>query len=60
MKQLFELLVKDGGKIVSTNDCSPLQIALARSQGRMWVNEHSLGFIHIPKSQTDCLNININ
>ena len=34
----FVRLLAEGGTIVSSNDCSPLEIAIARSHGRFWVD----------------------
>jgi hypothetical protein len=49
MKKLTELLIKHGGKIISSNDCSVLEIAEARADNRMWVDENGFGFIFMPK-----------
>jgi hypothetical protein len=48
MKNLFELLSKHGGKIVSTNDLNTDEINQARASNRMYVDEDSLGYVWIP------------
>lgn len=45
---LFELLVYNGGKIVSSNSVSVNEINQARASNRMLVDENGLGFIWIP------------
>lgn len=49
MEDLFRMLAKDGGKIISSNDCNELEIAQARACRRMWVNSEGFGFIWFPK-----------
>lgn len=42
------LALKGGGRIVSSNDLSPLEIATAQACGRMLVTEDGLGFVWLP------------
>jgi hypothetical protein len=49
MKELFELLIQNGGQIVSSNNCSTFEINQARASDRMFVDENSFGFIWIPE-----------
>lgn len=48
MKNLFELLSKHGGKIVSTNDLNTDEINQARASNRMFVDEDSMGYVWLP------------
>lgn len=48
MKELFDLLAKYGGKIVSSNDLNEIEISQARASSRMYVDEDSLGYIWLP------------
>lgn len=48
IKPLLELLVKYGGSIISSNDLHPDLINQARHSNRMYVDEHSLGYIWEP------------
>jgi hypothetical protein len=50
MKELFEMLISKGGKIVSSANCSTLEIAEAGACKRMWVDENGFGFIWFPQS----------
>lgn len=53
MKTIFELLEMlslYGGKIVCTSSLSPHWINQAREGGRMYVNEHGIGFVYEPNS----------
>ena len=45
MEKLFKLLSEKGGAIVSTANCSDIEIAHARSRGLMWVDEFGCGFV---------------
>ncbi|MDP1580990.1 MAG: hypothetical protein Q8M02_11970 [Candidatus Didemnitutus sp.] len=47
-KQLIEQLISDGGAIVSSADCSEVEIADAQAAGRFSV-EDSLGFVRRTK-----------
>lgn len=49
MKYLFELL-KQGGKIVSSNDCTVVEIIVASSCGRWYVDEQGFAFIYFPEN----------
>lgn len=42
---LISLLREKGGAIVSSNDCSPMEIADARATDRFWVDENGFGFV---------------
>lgn len=42
---LLEKLKKNGGCIVSTNDCSTMEIADARVRGDFYVDENGFGFV---------------
>lgn len=48
MENLFEKLKMEGGKIISSNDCTPLEISEARACGRMYVDDDGFGFIYFP------------
>jgi hypothetical protein len=48
MENLFKQLLEGGGKIISSNNCSILEIAEACSCNRMWVDENGFGFIYVP------------
>ena len=37
-----------GGRVVSSEDLSPDQIAVARAQGRLWVDTRGLGYAYLP------------
>ena len=45
MSELIADLASKGGAIVSSNDCSHIEIADARANGRMFVREDGLGFV---------------
>lgn len=47
MKELFKMLL-NGGKIVSSNELSVLEIAEAKADRRMWVCDKGYGFVYIP------------
>lgn len=49
MKELFNLLKIHGGKIVTSNETTHIEIAVACSEGRMWVDNDAIGFIFLPK-----------
>ena len=44
LKQILEQLVKEGGAIVSSNDCSEMELVNARAGGRFAVDD-GLGFV---------------
>lgn len=43
--QLLARLARDGGCIVSSNDCSRMEIADAQAHGRMFVDADGLGYV---------------
>jgi hypothetical protein len=43
--QIFDKLIHEGGAIVSSNDCSPIEIADARATGRFAVDLDGMGFV---------------
>ena len=43
--ELIQELIKEGGAIVSSNDCSEIEISNAQSTGRFAIDEGGLGFI---------------
>ena len=49
IKHLLDLLALHGGKIVSTASLTPEAINQARASGRMYVDEHSLGYVWEPE-----------
>lgn len=44
-QQLIEKMTKEGGAIVSSNSCSEIEIANARTTDRFAVNDDGLGYI---------------
>lgn len=44
-KEFLDVLASQGGAIVSSNECSEMEIADAAARGDFYVNEDSLGFI---------------
>lgn len=42
---LVEKLGRDGGAIVSSADCSPMEIADAHARGDLWVDMDGLGYV---------------
>lgn len=59
MKELLEL-IKQGGKIVSTAQLSNLEIAQARADRRIYVDEDGFGFVamDVVKEQRICFETN--
>lgn len=59
MKELFEL-IKQGGKIVSTAQLSNLEIAQARADRRIYVDEDGFGFVamDVVKEERICFETN--
>lgn len=57
MEKLFKLLKEQGGQIVSSNDCTPLQIAHAGAIDRMFVDDDGFGFIYLGKEES-CIKTN--
>lgn len=47
MERMFEQL-KHGGKIVSSSQCTELEIAQARACDRFYVDERGFGFVYLP------------
>lgn len=47
-QQLIDQLIKDGGAIVSSGDCSEMEIAVAQSVGRFASDENGFGFVRRP------------
>lgn len=45
MNDLIKKLGTDGGAIVSTGDCSELEIAHARARGYLYVDDNGLGYV---------------
>ncbi len=56
METLFQKLKEEGGAIVSTKDCTPLEIAMAQTEGRMFVDEAGCGFILRPAVWLNAVN----
>jgi len=48
-EELINQLASKGGAIVSSNDCSELEIADAQATGRFAVDEEGLGFVRRTK-----------
>lgn len=48
MQKLLNLLAEKSGFIMSSNDCSVLEIANARANDTMFVDENGFGFIWFP------------
>lgn len=44
-QQLIEQLITEGGAIVSSNDCSEIELAGAQAEGRFAVDEDGMGFV---------------
>lgn len=47
--QLIDQLVTDGGAIVSSGDCSEIEIANAQATGRFSVRDDGMGFVRRSK-----------
>jgi hypothetical protein len=43
--QLINQLSRDGGALVSSNDCSEIELADAKSTGRFAVDDDGFGFV---------------
>lgn len=43
--QLITQLAREGGAIVSSNECTPIEIADARATGRFAADEHGFGYV---------------
>lgn len=48
---LLERLKTEGGAIVSSNDLSPMAIALGQAASRMYVDKDGFGFVHVPPQE---------
>lgn len=48
-KEFLNLLAYLGGSIVSSNNCTEIEISTAREEHRMLVDEDGMGFIYIPE-----------
>ncbi len=53
MEELLQKLKKESGALVSTKDCSPFEIAIAQTQGNMFVDADGCGFILRPQIWLD-------
>ena len=51
--QLIDQLVTEGGAIVSTGDCSEMEIVNAQAHGRFSVREDGMGFVRRTKEWLD-------
>ncbi len=49
INQLIDQLVTDGGAIVSSGDCSEIEIANAKATGRFTVRDDGMGFVRRTK-----------
>ena len=47
-EEILNQLATEGGYIVSSAECSEVEIAFANSEGRMCILESGLGFIRRP------------
>ena len=45
--------LKEGGTIVSSNDCSPYEISLARCCHRFFVDAQGFGYVYRPKKKEE-------
>lgn len=45
MDKLIKKLAVEGGCIVSSADCSEMEIADARARGDFWVDNHNYGYV---------------
>ena len=52
LRLLLTRLAREGGEIVSSAACTMAEIALARSEGRLYINDDSLGYVYFPPKQT--------
>ncbi len=51
--QLLEQLIREGGAIVSSNDCGRLELSDAQAHGRFAVDVDGMGFVRRPKEWLD-------
>ncbi len=47
--ELIQQLVKEGGAIVSSNDCTEMELVDARLHGRFAVDDDGMGFVRRSK-----------
>jgi Putative peptidoglycan binding domain len=53
-EEFLILLAEKGGKIVSSNNCSLIEIAEAQADEKRWhVNEDGYGFVYFPDPEND-------
>ena len=52
MKELFEKLKMNKGKIISSASCTQLEIAEARACDRFYVDDEGCGFVYFPEQPT--------
>lgn len=45
LDEAIPALLKEGGAIVCSAACSPMELAFARSEGRFFVDENGYGFV---------------
>lgn len=45
MLELLEKLKTEGGAIVASKECSAMEIAFAKSQGNMFIDQDGCGFV---------------
>jgi hypothetical protein len=48
VKEIFDKLATEGGYLVSSANCSPLEIAEAKVRGDFWVMDDHLGYVRRP------------
>ena len=53
MKELFEKLKMNKGKIVSSASCTELEISEARVSARFYVDEDGFGFVYFSEESTE-------
>ena len=49
----FVSLVANGGKIISSADCTNYEISIARACNRMFVDENGFGYIYVPDPEKE-------
>lgn len=52
MEDMFGDLKANKGSIVSSDDCSEMEIAMARSEGRFYVDKDGFGFVRKHRKMT--------
>lgn len=48
-RQILDALIQERGAIVSSADCSEMEIAFARTEGRFFVDANGMGFVVRPR-----------